>query len=482
MKILFVSSEVFPFSKTGGLADVAGALPLALKELGADVRVISPLYRCVREGRTPLRHAMRDIWIPFGGPWFSFDLQEADAGFPALFIEREDLYERPNLYRSARGDYYDNFERFAFFCRAVIASCKSLAFKPDIIHCNDWQCGLIPALVRAFAGSDPFLEGVSTVFSIHNIGFQGLFDPSKLLLTGLPREQFFHPEGLEYWGNISLLKSGIVYSDAITTVSPTYAEEIQGPEHGRGMEGVLRRRSSSLKGILNGVDYAMWDPSKDPHIPAPFGPGDMKGKALCKASLLKEMGLDDSIAKRPLAAMVSRLDDNKGLDLLLGALERIVSDGTGLLVLGKGEARIEEGLEKASRLHKGLVAVRFALDEPLAHRIIAGSDMFLMPSRYEPCGLTQMYAMKYGTIPVVRLTGGLRDTVRHFDPSSLSGTGVTFGPYEVEAFVHAVERGKQIIGKAAWRDAARANCMAEDFSWRRSATAYMELYDRLLRK
>jgi len=484
LRILLLSSEVFPYSKTGGLADVAGSLPGALKDLGADVRIISPLYRSARNGDERYNRIIENLPVRMGDSHLSCGVQEIlnKDDVPVLFLEREDLYDRPNLYRGQRGDYYDNFERFAFFCKASLLAAKTIDFRPHVIHCNDWQTGLTPAFLKgAFAG-DPFFSSIASIFTIHNVGFQGLFPPDKLDFAGLSRDEFFHREGLEYWGNISLLKAGIVYCDAVTTVSPTYALEIQGPEHGRGMEGILFHRRASLHGILNGVDYRMWDPSDDSYLPASYGPKDLGGKDSCKASLLHETGLQRVFPDMPLLSLISRLDHNKGLDLLLEGIDPIMEMGAGLIVLGTGEESIEAGLMKASADYPGRIALRFTFDEPLAHRIMAGSDIFLVPSLYEPCGLTQMYAMKYGTIPVVRRTGGLKDTVSEFDPSKRTGTGVTFGPYESDAFVKAVEKAVGVFRNPLLRGAIRANAMAEDFSWKRSAKQYIELYRSVLKQ
>ncbi len=481
MKVLFLASEVFPFAKTGGLADVAGSLPSALKELGVDIMVMVPFYRAAMDSGREFDSALADILIPLGPEQLSCGFLEArnSDGVRILFIEREDLYDRPNLYRGPRGDYYDNLERFALFSWASLIAAKSINFRPDVIHCNDWQTGLVPALLKGPLADDKFFSLASSVFTIHNLGFQGLFPPYKLNFTGLSQKQFYHPEGLEYWGNISLLKAGIVYSDAVTTVSPTYSKEIQYPENGRGMDGILRRRRNSLYGILNGVDYRMWDPSTDPYLPAKYSILHTGPKSICKAGLINKMGLNSIDPQAPVLGMISRLDHNKGLDLLVSVIKNIIEKGGGLVVLGKGEASLEEALKKAMHEYPGRVSARFTVDEPLAHLIIAGSDIFLMPSRYEPCGLTQMYAMRYGTIPVVRRTGGLKDTVSEFDPLSGDGTGVTFGKYEAGAFEEAIDRAFGIYENPASRMAVVENSMKEDFSWRVSAESYLGLYRAL---
>ena len=478
LKVLFLAPEAVPFAKTGGLADVAGALPQALKDLGLDVRLVLPLYRTVQSGDFEMRPLVEDLEIPMGGQRLKAGVWElqAERGVPVYFVEREDLYDRPHLYGNEKGDYYDNFERFAFVANAALAVMEKISFKPDVIHCHDWQTGLVPCLIRG-AERSAFHRGIPTVFTIHNLGYQGLFPEEKMPLTGLKKEDFFHPEGLEYWGQISLLKAGINYSHAITTVSPTYANEIQTPEYGMGMEGVLARRRTVLHGILNGIDYRHWDPSHDDHLPAAYRPGALKGKALCKASLMAEIGLDESLKHRPLLAMVSRLDKQKGLDLFMKILDQVLALDVGLVVLGSGSEEIQKGLAEVSKKKPGRLGLKLGFDEPLAHRIMAGADMFLIPSRYEPCGLTQMYALKYGTVPVVRATGGLDDTVAPFNPKSGKGNGFKFRAYTGEAFFGAVKTAVGLFrNSSAWTHLME-NGMKEDFSWARSAQAYRTLYE-----
>lgn len=483
LKVLFIASEAVPFAKTGGLGDVAGSLPPALRRLGADVRMVLPLYRAVRERGLEMHPVERDVQIPLGPRQLRADILETgpSEGVPVFLIEREDLYERPNLYGNSWGDYYDNLERYAFFCHAALRVPGGASFWPDIIHCHDWQTGLIPALVKGPYAHARELRGVSTVFTIHNLGYQGLFPQEGFGVTGLPKDRFFHPGGLEYWGNVSLLKAGIVYSDAITTVSPTYAREIQGPEYGLGMEGVLQGRAHALTGILNGIDTRAWDPATDAHLPEMYSPRDMKGKGACKAALAREMGLDPVLGtgQRPLLGMISRLDAQKGLDLVLSVLEQVLAMDVGLAILGSGEEAIQEGLKGFAARYRGKIGLRIGFDDSLAHRIMAGSDVFLIPSRYEPCGLTQMYALRYGTIPVVRATGGLADTVSEFDEASAQGNGFRFAPYESKAFLDAVARAVRLYGRKALWEKARANGMAADFSWDRSAAQYMALYRSL---
>lgn len=482
MKILFLSSEAAPFAKTGGLADVVGALPQALKSLGMDVRLVLPLYRTVRNGDFDIQPLGEDMEIPMGMQSLKAGIWEfqTEEGIPVYFIEREDFFDRPHLYGNEKGDYYDNFERFVFFSKAALNILDKISFKPDIIHCHDWQTGLVPCMIRESSAS-AFHADIPTVFTIHNLGYQGIFSEDKMSMTGLGKEEYFHPEGLEFWGEISLLKAGINYSDAITTVSPAYAREIMKAEYGMGLEGVLEKRKIVLHGILNGIDYRQWDPAHDRYIPATYTPDALKGKMICKASLIKEMGLEGVLAKRPLLAMVSRLDKQKGLDLFLEILEQVLGLDVGMVVLGSGSKEIQKGLMDVSRKNPGRLGVKLGFDEALAHRIIAGADMFLIPSRYEPCGLTQMYALKYGTVPVVRATGGLDDTVAPFNPKNGKGDGFKFRAYTGRAFFTAVKKTVDLYRKPqAWKT-LMVNGMKEDFSWAQSARAYMALYESVAR-
>ena len=484
LRVLFLSPEAVPFAKTGGLADVAGALPAALKQLGVDVRLVLPLYRIVREGNFETRPLLDKLEVPLGKVKLTAHVLEAKTAddIPVYLIERDDMYDRPNLYGNARGDYYDNLERFTFFAHASLRIAEAISFKPDVIHCHDWQAGLVPALLKGPYSDASTFSGTSTVFTIHNIGYQGIFPDEKLSVTGLPKSHFFHPEGLEFWGEMSLLKAGILYSEAITTVSPKYAEEIQSPKYGMGMEGVLKHRSASLHGILNGVDYRLWDPEGDSHIAAKYSAQKMQGKGQCKEALIEEMGLDPSLQERPLLAMVSRLDAQKGLDLVVKILGEILAMDVGLIVLGSGDEKIQQAIQRAAEKNPGRVGLFIGFNEPLAHRIMAGADVFLIPSRYEPCGLTQMYALKYGTVPVVRSTGGLDDTIVQFDPKKGEGNGFKCGSYDPVSFFATIRKAVDLFQNAeAWKKLI-ANGMKADFSWDRSAQRYLELYHTVIEK
>ena len=483
LKVLFLSPEAVPFAKTGGLADVAGGLPGALKHLGVDIRTVMPLYDMVRKSNTRLKLLVEDLKIPLGRETLTSRVWEAKGigKVPAYFLEQDDLFNRPDLYGNSRGDYDDNLERFSFYSHGVLRIAEKLSFSPDLIHCNDWQSGLVPALITGPYSKSPVVGRSKTIFTIHNLGYQGIFPAEKLDITGLPRDPFFRMEGLEFWGNISLLKAGIVYSDAITTVSPTYARQIQTNEYGMGMEGILHHRKSSLSGILNGVDYKVWNPARDSHLENQYSPRKIAGKIISKESLLQEMNLSPSLKNKPLLGMISRLDSQKGLDILVKILDDILSLDVGLVILGAGNASIQRTLRKATKNNPGRVGIKIGFDEQLAHRIMAGADMFLIPSRYEPCGLTQMYALKYGTIPIVRATGGLEDTITQFNPQTGKGNGFTFTDYKPGAFLASIRDAVDLYHNTASWKKLRNNAMKEDFSWDRSAHSYLDLYRSTLK-
>ncbi|MBW1784022.1 MAG: glycogen synthase GlgA [Deltaproteobacteria bacterium] len=484
MKVLFLSPEAVPFAKTGGLADVSGSLPSALRNLGLDVRMVLPYYRMVRDGEFPVHPLIDDLQVTLGAETLVSRVLEtrSEEEVPVYLIEREDLYDRSNLYGNSRGNYYDNLERFTYLAYGALRIAERLNFRPDIIHCHDWQTGLVPALLRGPFRTSSWFTDTRTVFTVHNIGYQGLFPASRLSVTGLSLVEFFQLDGIEYWGNISLLKAGIVYADAVTTVSKQYAREIQTPEFGMGMEGILSKRRMSLFGILNGIDYRLWDPAEDPHIHMNYNSQNMEGKQRCKEGLIREMGMDTGLMNKPLLAMVSRLDAQKGLDLLMDILDEILALDVGLIVLGSGDERIQQAIEEVKKQAPGCVGLFIGFNEPLAHRIMGGADIFLIPSRYEPCGLTQMYALKYGAVPVVRATGGLEDTIVAFSPEKGEGNGFKFGPYESGAFLGAVRQAVEIFQDAALWTRVMANGMKADFSWGRSAGKYMELYRSLMEK
>ncbi|MBI5970019.1 MAG: glycogen synthase GlgA [Deltaproteobacteria bacterium] len=480
MNVIFASSEAAPFAKTGGLADVAMLLPAAIKRRGCEVSLFLPYYAQVKaSGVKPVRVPV-SIHLPSGKRELTAELYmtEGFGGVNVYFIKRDEFFDRAFLYGTPKGDYPDNLERFSFFSRAVIEAIKAVGLMPDVIHCNDWQTGLIPAYLKDVYWNDPVFFNAAIVFTIHNIAYQGLFDKRLYGATGLSTS-LFTADGLEFWDKISLLKAGIVYSDMITTVSQTYAKEIQTLELGGGLDGLLRARRGGLFGVLNGVDYGEWNPETDGLIPAAYSSTDMSGKAKCKMALMKEFGVKLK-TPAPLVGMVSRLAEQKGFDILLEALPEIMKNDIGLVILGEGETRYQEALIEAAKIHPGRVSVKIAFSNALAHLITAGSDVFLMPSRYEPCGLNQMFALRYGTPPVVRATGGLQDTVS--DAADGSATGFKFRGYSASALVGKLKEAEAgYKDKKAWA-LLQKNGMKKDFSWDVSARRYIELYGAALKK
>ena len=478
MKVAFLASEVMPYAKTGGLADVAGALPKFLAALGAQVRVFMPLYREVRKKNLPLEPVIDDATLEIGGEKLAYGVfaHRAD-GITVFFIDRPEYFDRDCLYGTAAGDYPDNGERFAFFSRASLETMRAIGFSPDILHGHDWQSALVFAYLHTVYAGDPFFARTRTLFTIHNLAYQGLFDRPILARVGLP-PWLFNMNDLEFYGRVNALKAGILYSTAVTTVSPRYSREIQTPAFGCGLDGLLRSRSAALYGILNGVDYRDWNPSTDRLIPSNYGPEDLAGKKACRKELAALFGLA-APADLPVTGMVTRLAGQKGLDIVCEALEDLLGLGLTLVILGAGDQKIQDFLLEAHKKNPDRVGLKIAFDERIAHMIYAGSDIFLIPSRYEPCGLTQMYAMKYGTVPVVRATGGLDDSVQEFDPRAGTGNGFKFVEAEPGPLVDAAARAAASFKRSAqWRKLV-GNAMAVDFSWERSAAAYLELYETL---
>jgi starch synthase len=480
VKVLFASSEIAPFAKTGGLADVCEALPKALVSLGAAPTLVLPLYRTVKEGGWGLELVLEDLPVRVGGAEITADIHQGwlTEEIPIFFVQRDEFFDRSFLYGTPKGDYIDNAQRFCFFPRAVFALSKALNRRWDIIHCHDWQTALIPAYLKTVFADDPFWARTKTVLTVHNLGYQGVFPAEAFSLLGLPA-RIFSVEGLEFWGKVNFLKGGIIFADRITTVSPTYAKEIQTPEFGYGLEGVLKARASKLTGILNGVDYSVWNPADDPYLEAHYSSDDLQGKRRCKKELLAHCQLSDDLLERPLLGMISRLAGQKGVDILSQVVDRVMAYGAGLVILGNGEKKYERLLVHMAQRYPQQMAVRIAFDESLAHQIEAGCDIYLMPSLYEPCGLNQMYSLRYGTLPVVRRTGGLADTVVEVDPKKKKGTGFQFIDYHPDALWKAIEKALQCFAnKELWHQLVK-KAMAQDFSWSRSAGEYLKLYKRL---
>lgn len=476
MKIVFLASEAVPYAKTGGLADVAASLAQALVLAGHEVKLFLPYYRTVAS-RYPKLPVLEFDRAMAGTDRFTVR-EDRSRGAAAYFIENKEYFDRDRLYGPPDGDYPDNGERFAFFCRAVLETLKALDFAPEILHAHDWQTAPVLAYLKFGSDHKRFFQDTQSVFTIHNLAYQGLFERGLLARIGLP-DRLFRMEELEFFGRVNYLKAGILYADAVTTVSPRYAREIQTPEFGCGLDGLLRLRTGALRGILNGIDETSWNPASDTGIAARYGPDDLTGKKLCKAELTKIFGFPAGPPDAPLIGMVSRLAGQKGFDFLIEALPALFARKVRLVVLGTGETAIENGLKRALQRFRSSLGLRLAYDDLLARKILAGSDMFLIPSRYEPCGLTQMYCQKFGSVPIVRATGGLDDTVDDFTPATGAGTGFKFEAAESGALVESVRRAVRAYGdRPQWEKIIRTG-MSRDFSWRRSGEAYLELYRSL---
>lgn len=488
LKVLLVSPEVVPFAKTGGLADVVGALSKVLPKFGCEVKTILPKYKMVEEEKFKLISA--EIPLPeikIGDKKLKFrlkryKLKESEAEY--LFLANKGYYDREELYRDNKTgyDYVDNDERFILFARGVLEIIKALNWRPDLIHCNDWQSALIPAYLRTRYEEEEFYKRIATLFTIHNIAYQGIFPKETFDKLGLKKELFYPLSPFEYWGKVNFLKVGISYADILNTVSERYAVEIQsGPEFGYGMEGMLRDRNQDLHGVLNGIDYEEWSPEKDKLIPYNYGEGNLWVKSKNKEFLLKQAGLE-SDENIPLIGMISRLASQKGFDLLQEMAEKIMSLELELVILGTGEEKYHIFLSELEKKYPKKVKIYLKYDNKLAHLIEAGSDIFLMPSRYEPCGLNQLYSLKYGTIPVVRETGGLADTIEDYNPQTKKGTGFVFKDYNGEELLLALNRALELFkDKNAWKDLMLQG-MKKDFSWEASAKRYIQLYNKAIAK
>ncbi|HWP57965.1 MAG TPA: glycogen synthase GlgA [Candidatus Acidoferrales bacterium] len=480
MNVLMISSEVHPLAKSGGLGDMVSSLAAALTHRGTTVSLVLPAYRSALKNADGVQETKIDCSGRIAGrlvPARVFKTMLAE-GLAVYLVGGADYFDRPGLYGTADGDYPDNVERFAFFTRAALDLAPKIG-RWDVLHCHDWQAALVPVFRKAQKHLYPELRDVKDVLTIHNLAYQGIFPPSSWSILDLPYF-YFSISYLEFYGNINLLKGGIVFADALTTVSRRYAREITTPEYGCGLDGVIRSRRADLVGILNGVDYREWNPSLDPHIKKNYGPEKLYGKRSCKAELQQIFGLPRR-SSVPLLAMVSRLVEQKGLDIFLEVVEDILRYDLQLIVLGTGEQKYETALTELAPKYSGRLAVRTAFDNRLAHKIEAGADLFLMPSKFEPCGLNQMYSMKYGTIPIVRATGGLDDTIEDFDPLTMRGTGIKFPVYSGPALLEAVKRALAVYtNRRAWNQLVK-NAMRANFSWENSAAQYARLYDKLVK-
>ena len=479
MKILFAASECVPFCKTGGLADVVGALAPMIAANGHEVGVIRPLYSAIEEKYVSRMKHETDFEVELG--W-----RRQYCGVESLRMDGVTWYFIDNKYYFGRSYMYgmggDEYERFGFFCRAVLNALQILNLQPDIIHCNDWQTGMIPALLQIQYRHLPFYQPIRTVFTIHNLQYQGIFSiPQVQDVLGLG-DSLFTADKLECCGNANYMKAGLVYADEITTVSPSYAEEIKTAYYGEGMDGLLRARQEHLTGIINGIDTQIWDPAHDRHIAKAYAENSLKGKAACKAALQKELGLEERPGT-PLMVMISRLSSQKGVDLVDRVLTEIMEEDVQFAVLGMGEARYVDLFSWAEQRYPGRFSAHFRMDEALSHRMYAGADLFLMPSRFEPCGLSQMIALRYGTVPIVRETGGLRDTVLSYNEANGAGNGFSFFNYNAHDMLFTIRRALNYYGREPEifrRLVARG--MSGDYSWNHSARVYQDLYLSLKEK
>lgn len=478
-KVALVVSEAVPFAKTGGLADVAGALPKALAKVGAEPTLIMPYYKEVARGGFGEKRVGR-IKVPVGANKIATNVYATNiphTDIRAYFLSYDPYFYRDGLYQEKGIDYPDNAERFTLLSRGALELILAEDLRPSCINVHDWQTGLVPVYVKDEYAEE--LAGVGTVFTIHNTGYQGNFDKKYFPITNVSWDRF-EMNDMEFFGQFSFLKAGIVHADLISTVSERYSEEIQTPEFGFVMDGVLRQRRADLHGVLNGIDYAIWNPKKDPHIPANYRADNLKGKSACKQALEKENGFPAG-NKTALVGIVSRLADQKGFDILVDGIDSILQLPCCYVLLGTGDRKYHRLFEEVAKRHPKKFSAHLTFDDAMAHRIYAGSDMILMPSRYEPCGLGQMIAMAYGTVPVVRETGGLADTVRDADENKREGVGFAFERYTARAMVEALERALEAYSKPRrWRNILRRG-MAKDFSWERSAREYLKLY-RLAKK
>ncbi len=483
MHIVFAASECVPFAKTGGLADVVGTLPVELAKLGHEVTVYLPLYAVVRPHLTDMwKYAVRSITIPF--EYYNRFAGIVDGGkrggVQYYFVDCPDLFDRQGLYGTGGGEYPNNWERFGLFCRAVLEATKILGV-PSVFHVHDWQAALIPVYLRTVYATDSVLNHAGTVLTIHNAGYQGWFPPLTTEHLLFPWD-IFTMDRVEQFDTFNFLKGGIVYSDMLTTVSRKYAEEIQTPEFGEKLDGALRGRAADLRGILNGVDYSQWDPSTDGFLAAHYTANVLTGKTECRADLLHAFGLENVARSTPVLGIVSRFAPQKGFDILAGIADELMRRDVAIVALGSGEPYYENFFREWAAQHPGRVSVQIRYDEALAHKVEAGSDIFLMPSRYEPGGLNQMYSLRYGAVPVVRATGGLDDTIEEWDAEQRSGTGFKFHGYAPQDFLACIDRALAVFpNKEAWQRMMR-NGMAKNFSWTRPAREYVDVYAEAVKR
>ncbi len=475
MKIAFCSSEMASLAKVGGLADVTESLPKALKGLGEEVWVFLPLYKQIWEKhRENLKDTGAKIRVLMDGQEREAVIWRTEVhGVPVFLLDYREYFYRDHPYGTPEGDYPDNPFRFAFFSRGILEALKALGIRTDVIHCNDWETALVPVYLSHCYQDDTHFRGTGTIFTIHNLAYQGVFNREVLPRIGLDWS-LFHMEALEYYGNINYLKGGIIFSHIVNTVSPTYAKEIQTEKFGYGLDGVLRKKKDRLFGVLNGIDYDEWDPARDPKIYKNYDRDHLEGKEENKRHLQEEKGLE--VSEAPLAGMVGRLVEQKGIDLVHAVVGDMVSMGMELVILGSGEKRYHDMLLELQDKYPHRVSINIGYSDELASKIYAGCDLFLMPSRYEPCGLGQMIALRYGTIPVVRATGGLADTIKEYNPETGEGNGFVFSDFKPGEFLAAIQRAQRVYqDRERWLSLVR-KAMECDFSWGASARKYLELY------
>ena len=483
MKIVFAASECVPFAKTGGLADVVGALGPELVKLGHEVTVYLPLYARVRHHiQGELKYAVRSITIPFQHYNRFAGIVDGGKreGVQHYFVDCPELFSRPELYGTRDGDYPDNAERFGLYCRAVLEAAKQLGV-PDVFHIHDWQAAPVAIFLRTVYAADPALRKSAAVLTIHNAAYQGMFPPRTTEQLLLPWD-IFTMDKVEQFDRFNFLKGGLVFSDILTTVSRKYAEEIQTPEFGENLDIVLHARSGDLRGILNGVDYAKWNPATDTNLAAHYTANDLAGKVACRADLLRAFSLDNVDSTTPVIGIVSRFATQKGFDMVAQIAGQVSDREVAVVALGTGEPVLEKFFRDWAFWHRGNVAVKITYDDVLAHKIEAGSDMFLMPSRYEPCGLNQIYSLKYGTVPIVRATGGLDDTIEEWSAEKGTGTGFKFDGYNPLDLLAAIDRALSAFSdKEGWAQLMR-NGMARNYSWRQPAREYAAVYEEAARR
>lgn len=482
MRILLASSEVHPFSKTGGLADMVVALGKSLAAAGHRVAIVTPLYRGIRKKFPGIKPAYFKLDLPLGpgGAIGELATYEMAPNLAIYFVDSPQYFDRPALYGEGGVDYPDNASRFIYLSKCVAQIARHIYWKPELIHVHDWQVATVPLLVRDQAWHGLWRNAPATVLTIHNLAYQGGFAREAFGLMNLPWH-YFHPGGVEFYGGFNCLKTGIIYSDMLTTVSPRYAHEITTEAYGCGLEGVLRSRESDLVGILNGVDYSEWNTKKNPYLPATYSIEDLSGKALLKTALQKEMGLPER-SDVPLFGTVGRLAEQKGIDIEVAALEEMLANDMQFVLLGSGEPKYEAAIRDLAARHPSKVAAKIGYDHALAHRVEAGCDFFIMPSKFEPCGLNQMYSLHYGTVPIVRVTGGLDNSVVDITEDEMLADGIKFNEYSAHALAKALRKALVLFQHPDLLRHYRCNGMAQDFSWEHTSAEYVNVFEKALLK